>query len=39
MKEFVQPKDVADTIYSLVYHMKSITGQNIILDMGQSIIK
>jgi len=39
IKEFVHPKDVADTIYSLVYHMNSITGQNIILDMGQSVIK
>lgn len=37
MKEFVRPKDVADTIYSLTYITKSILGQNIILDMGQSI--
>ena len=37
IKEFVTPKDVADTIYSLVYFLKSITGQNIILDMGQSV--
>lgn len=37
MKEFVRPKDVADTIYSLTYHTKGIIGQNIVLDMGQSI--
>jgi len=37
IKEFVRPQDVADTIYSLVFRMKSITGQNIILDMGQSV--
>ena len=37
MKEFVKPKDVAEAIYALVYHMNGITGQNIILDMGQSI--
>jgi len=37
MKEFVKPKDVAEAIYALIYHMNGITGQNIILDMGQSI--
>lgn len=37
IKEFVKPKDVAETIYSLIYSMTGITGQNIILDMGQSI--
>lgn len=37
IKEFVRPKDVADTIYALVHVIKSITGQNIILDMGQSV--
>lgn len=37
IKEFVSPQDVADTIYSLIYIMRSITGQNIILDMGQSV--
>lgn len=37
IKEFVKPKDVAEAIFALVYQMKGITGQNIILDMGQSI--
>lgn len=37
IKEFVRPKDVADTIYALVHVIKSVTGQNIILDMGQSV--
>ena len=37
MKDFVRPKDVADTIYSLTYIMKGIVGHNIILDMGQSV--
>lgn len=37
MNEFVRPKDVADTIYSLIYIMKGIVGHNIILDMGQSV--
>lgn len=36
-KEFVRPKDVADTIYSLTYLLKAVIGQNIILDMGQSV--
>lgn len=36
-KEFVKPRDVADTIYCLTYEMKGIIGQNIILDMGQSV--
>lgn len=36
IKEFVKPKDVAETIYSLTYVLKCIIGQNIILDMGQS---
>ncbi|MBR2703968.1 MAG: SDR family oxidoreductase [Clostridia bacterium] len=37
LKEFVRPTDVADAIYSLVYRMKAIVGQNIVLDMGQSL--
>ena len=37
IKEFVRPRDVANTIDSLVNHMHAIIGQNIILDMGQSI--
>lgn len=37
IKEFVQPKDVAETIFSLTYFMKAIVGHNIILDMGQSV--
>lgn len=37
IKDFVRPQDVADTIYDLVYILKGIIGQNIILDMGQSI--
>ncbi|MBQ3407727.1 MAG: SDR family oxidoreductase [Clostridia bacterium] len=37
LKEFVKPTDVADAIYSLVYRMKAIVGQNIVLDMGQSL--
>ena len=36
LKEFVRPKDVADTIYAITYKIKAIVGQNIILDMGQS---
>lgn len=37
IKEFVRPKDVAETIYSLTYIMKGIVGHNIVLDMGQSV--
>lgn len=37
IKDLVRPKDVADTLYSLVYTMRGIVGQNIVLDMGQSI--
>lgn len=37
IKDFVRPKDVANTLYSLIYTMRGIVGQNIILDMGQSI--
>lgn len=37
IKDFVRPKDVADTIYSLTYNMNGIIGHNLILDMGQSI--
>lgn len=37
LNEFVRPTDVADAIYSLIYRMKAIVGQNIVLDMGQSI--
>lgn len=36
IKEFVRPIDVAETIYALIYNIKGIIGQNIILDMGQS---
>ncbi len=36
-KEFVRPVDVADTLYALIYNIKGIVGQNIILDRGQSI--
>lgn len=36
-KEFIRPKDVADTIYYLTYNMKGIIGQDIVLDRGQSI--
>ena len=36
-REFVKPKDVAETLYSLVYMIRGIVGQNIVLDMGQSI--
>ena len=36
LKEFVKPKDVADTLYHLIYNIKGIVGQNIILDKGQS---
>lgn len=36
-KKFVKPNDVADVLYSLIYQMNGIVGQNIILDMGQSV--
>lgn len=36
MHDFVRPNDVADALYSLVYNIKGIVGQNIILDKGQS---
>ena len=36
-KEFVRPRHVAETLNSLVYVMTGIVGQNIILDMGQSV--
>ena len=35
-QKFVTPKDAADTLYSLTYITTAITGQNIILDQGQS---
>ncbi len=37
MKQFARPRDVAETLYSLIYITKAIVGQNIVLDMGQSI--
>lgn len=37
IKKFVRPTDVADTIYALLEITKCINGQNIILDMGQSL--
>ena len=37
MHQYVEPKDVAETLYALIYNMKKMAGQNIILDMGQSI--
>lgn len=37
IKDFVRPKDVADTIFAITYITRGIIGQNIILDMGQSI--
>lgn len=37
MRQFIRPNDVAEMIYSLIYITKGIDGQNIILDMGQSI--
>lgn len=37
IKEFVNPNDVADALYGLIYHMKGIIGHNIILDKGQSV--
>lgn len=37
IKKFVRPTDVADTIYSLLEITTCINGQNIVLDMGQSL--
>ena len=37
IKDFVRPKDVADTIFAITYITRGIIGQNIVLDMGQSI--
>ena len=37
IKHFVRPTDVYDTIYSLLEISKCINGQNIVLDMGQSV--
>ena len=37
IKSFVRPTDVADTIYSMLELSKCINGQNIVLDMGQSV--
>lgn len=37
IKHFVRPNDVADTIYALLEIAKCINGQNIVLDMGQSV--
>lgn len=37
LKKFVRPVDVAQTIYSIIYQIHGIVGQNIILDMGQSV--
>ena len=37
LQEFVRPKDVSSVIYSLVYDLKGITGQNIVVDGGQSV--
>lgn len=37
IKDFVRPKDVAETIFAITYITRGIIGQNIVLDMGQSI--
>ena len=37
ISKFVMPKDVSDTILALIYQQKCITGQNIVLDNGQSL--
>ena len=37
MNKFVEPNDVAETLYALIYSMRKMAGNNIILDMGQSI--
>ena len=37
LDEFVMPEDVADVLFHLTNHLKKITGQNIVLDAGQSI--
>ena len=37
LNEFVRPKHVAEMIYNLIYNLNGIVGQNIVLDMGQSV--
>jgi NAD(P)-dependent dehydrogenase (short-subunit alcohol dehydrogenase family) len=37
LREFLKPKDVAETLYALIYVTRGIVGQNIVLDMGQSV--
>ena len=36
LNEFTKPKDIADAIYALTNETKAITGQNIIVDSGQT---
>lgn len=36
LNEFTKPEDIADTVFSLTNIMKAVTGQNIIVDSGQS---
>ena len=35
LKEFTTTKDIADALYSITHKMKSIVGQNIVIDRGQ----
>lgn len=37
IKSFVRPTDVYDAIYSLLEIAKGVNGQNLVLDMGQSL--
>lgn len=37
LEDFTKPEDVADAIYSITHFMKAVTGQNIVVDSGQTI--
>lgn len=37
LKDFTAAQDIADTVFSLTHVMKAVTGQNIVVDSGQTL--
>lgn len=37
LQDFTKPEDIADAVYSVTSVMRAVTGQNIIVDSGQTI--
>lgn len=37
LQDFTRPEDIADAVYSVSHIMKAVTGQNLIVDSGQTV--